>query len=283
MTELLHNAAAGWADYKAGGKLAVLLLASLLYLWFSRKAKEQSTLILYATAATICCILPVTAALLMLYQTKFYGYERIWSLVPMTAVTAYGLVVFLKEQWTGSNGRGRRGALPVTALVLLAVLLCGNLGGDAGERAEKNAQRKEAAAITGMLLEDDPQADICLLAPAGILEYARETDGRIRLVYGRNMWDPSLNAYAYDSYDEKALELYQWMELVEQSAYAGMPEEDREEILAGLKERIRDAVDMGVNCILFPSEVPAEITQHMEAALGTKAGTLGDFVVFKLF
>ncbi len=283
MTDLFRNAGLGWADYKADGKLAALLIAALLYLWLTGKAKEQKTLILYATVAAVCCILPVTAVPLMLYQTKFYDYEWIWSLVPLTAVTAYGLVIFLEGQWKRRDGRGFRGALPVTALVFLAISLCGNLGGDPQERAEKNAERKEAIAVTQMLLESYPEEEICLLAPAGILEYARETDPRIRLVYGRNMWDMSLNAYAYDTYDEKTTELYQWVELVEQSADGWMPDEDKEEILHALKERIRDALERKVNCILLPAAVPSEIAERMEAVLGTKARTMGDYLVFALF
>lgn len=283
MTELLRKAVMGWADYKAAGKLAALLLAALLYLWFTGKAKEQRGLLLYATAAAVGCIFPVTAAGLMLYQTNFYDYEWIWSAVPLTAVTAYGFAVFLDRQWNRPEGSDWRKALPVTALVTLAMLLCGNLGRNAEERAEKNAERKEAAALTGMLLENYPEADICLLAPQRILEYARETDGRIRLAYGRNMWELSLNAYAYDVYDEKTSELYRWMGLVEQSAGAWMPEEDREEMLAGVKERTLDAVEMGVNCILLPAGVSSEITERMEELLGTKVRTMGDYLVFKLF
>lgn len=283
MMELLQNAGTGWADYKGGGKLAALLLAALLYLWFTGKEKGQRVLVVYTTVAAVCCIVPVTAVGLMLYQTKFYDYEWIWSAVPLTAVTAYGLVLFLEEQWKKTDSGSWRRALPVTALLFLTILFCGNLGGDAQERAQRNAEKKEAVAVAGMLLETYPDADICLLAPRKILEYARETDGRIRLAYGRNMWEPSLNAYAYDTYDGKASELYQWMGLVEQSAGVWMPEEDREEMFAALKERTGDALEMGVNCILFPAGVPSEMTERMEEALGTKARTLGGYLVFALF
>jgi hypothetical protein len=104
MTELLRNASLGWADYKGSGKLAILLLAALMYLWFAGKWRKQKALVLYTTVAAVCCILPVTAALLMLYQTKFYDYQWIWSIVPLTAVTAYGATLFLEQQWRVAQG-----------------------------------------------------------------------------------------------------------------------------------------------------------------------------------
>lgn len=283
MMELFRNAGMGWADYKSGGKMAAFLLIALLYLWFTGKAKEVRVLAVYASVSAVCCILPLTAVPLMLYQTKFYDYEWIWSLVPLTSVTAYGLTVFLAEQWERKDDGGRPRAVAVTLLLLLALLLGGSLGGDAEGRARENAERKEAYAVAGMLSENYPGEEICLLAPKSILEYVREADGGIRLAYGRNLWDESLNAYAYDTYDGKVSDLYQWMDWVEQSAGVWMPEEDKAEMFDTLERRMEDAAAMGVNCILFPSGVPGELTQHMEAALGISARRFGDYIVFTLF
>ena len=54
MTELLRNASLGWADYKGSGKLAILLLAALMYLWFAGKWRKQKALVLYTTVAAVC-------------------------------------------------------------------------------------------------------------------------------------------------------------------------------------------------------------------------------------
>lgn len=284
MTELIRNAGTGWTVYKSSGKAAALLLAVLVFLWFTGKGREQMALLLYTTVAAICSILPVTAVLLMLYQTKFYDYEWIWSLVPLTAVTAYGLTLFLERQWKEAGSGGWRRALPVTLLLLLAVLLSGKLGGGTEERTQQNAWKEESAAVVELLHRTWPGEDICLLAPRKILEYAREADGRLRLPYGRNIWDPALNAYAYDTYGEREADLCQWMDWVEQSAWVWMPEDDREQMLQTLEERAKDAVELGVNCVLFPAGAPAEMRLRMEAALGTKAQPLGDdYIAFVLF
>ena len=204
------------------------------------------------------------------------------SVLVAGTVTAYGAALFLAQQWKKDAGGWRRG-LPVTLLLLLALGLCGNLGGGAGARAERRAEREEAYAVAGMLAERYPGEDICLLAPQAILEYAREADGRLRLAYGRNMWDISLNGYAYDTYDRKTSDLYRWMGWAEQSAGVWMPEEDREEMLATVERRAEDAVELGVNCILLPAGVPGEIRERMEAALGTRAEEMDDYIVFALF
>ncbi len=282
MTELLQNASLRWVGYKGSGKIVALLLAVLLFWWFAEKEKKQRALLFYTTAATVCCIVPVTAAFLMLYQTKFYDYEWIWSMVPVTAVTAYGLTLFLAGHWKEAQGNWRRG-LPVTLLLLMAMLFCGDLGGDMEARAETNAEKDEAYEVVGMLSERWSREDICLLAPQRILEYAREADGRLRLAYGRNMWDPWLNAYAYDTYDGKAEDLCQWMAWAEQASWIWMPEADKEEMLDTLEKQVETAVEMGVNCLLLPAGIPSDMSERIEKAMGAEVQTLGDYVAFTLF
>ena len=282
MTELLQNASLRWNSYKGSGKIVALLLTVLLFWWFAEKEKKQRVLLFYTTVAAVCCMLPATAAFLMLYQTKFYDYEWIWSMVPVTAVTAYGLTLFLAGHWKESQGNWRR-SLPVTLLLLMAILLCGNLGGDMEARADTNAKKEEAYAVVGMLSETWPQEDICLLAPQRILEYAREADGRLRLAYGRNMWDPWLNAYAYDTYDERTTDLCQWMVWAEQASWIWMPEDDKEEMLDTLEEQVQTAVEMGVNCLLLPAGIPSDMSERIEKAMGAEVRILGDYVAFTLF
>ena len=42
-------------------------------------------------------MIPVTAVGLMLYQTKFYDYEWVWSIVPLTAMTGFAVTVFVTD------------------------------------------------------------------------------------------------------------------------------------------------------------------------------------------
>lgn len=274
MAGLLQNAWLGWQAYKYYGKLAALLLAVLVFLCFTRKWRRQGALLLYTAVMTVCCILPVTAVLLMLYQTRFYDYEWIWSMVPLTAVTAYGISVFLTEYWTDLKGSQWRRGLPAAAFLLTAILLSGSLGRENGT-AEK-AERESSHAVLEQVLDICPGADICLWAPREIMEYARETDSRVRLPYGRNMWDISLNAYAYDIYDDSAVLLYQWMEQMQEN---GQTDEEKEELIT-LEDGVSNALNLGVNCILLPGNVEAEVVQRMEKALGTNARQVENYYLF---
>ena len=270
---LFHNAWSGWQNYMESGKMIALLPAALLFLWCSRKEKEQSVFLVYASVMTAGCILPVTAALLMRYQTGFYEYKDIWSLVPVTAVSALGAAVFLMKGW-GDGRHYRNFCLPAAALMLTAVLFCAMPGSDAAEesrRAQENKRRHAYETVEQiMAFYKDADSDLCLWAPCEIMEYAREADGRILLPYGRNMWDPSLSGYTYDSYGECQKELYLWME------------QRREEWTASMAEEIwPDLVqEAGVNCILLPKDADREVVAVLEEKWECQAQPLLDYLLF---
>ena len=96
MMTLLKSATNGWLDYTQHGKYAALLLAAILYLgyclWKSKAARnggKQPLFYLYEVLITLACICPVTAVILMKYQTAFYSYVWIWTAVPQTALIAW--------------------------------------------------------------------------------------------------------------------------------------------------------------------------------------------------
>lgn len=280
MTELMRKAWLGWIDYMGQGKLAALLLAALLFLWFGRKKAGQEALRLYATVMTVCCILPPAAAVLMAYQTKFYDYVWIWSLVPVTAVAAWGIVLALGELWPDFKpGQWRRG-LPGTAILLAAVILCGPLGSPAWNQGGQGAERGHAYAVLQEVRAAYPGKRLCLWAPREIMEYAREADPAILLPYGRNMWDVSLNGYAYDVYDEKTVEMCRWMEELEETDFAepgaaGRTEAAEEGTALSLPKIYGDyAVSAGVTCILLPEATEQEIILELEKTLQTEARRL---------
>jgi len=198
---------------------------------------------------TACCIFPVTAAALMLYQTKFYDYQWIWSVVPVTAVIACGAVGFLAKY---------KYSLKLTVLLLGILSLCGSLG----SRLCGDANGKQAQDIKGLLTcvrEEMQEEAVCLWAPSEILEYARETDPSIKLLYGRNMWDQWLNAYAYDVYSEDLEELYLWME---ETAASGTCED--------ISGYVADALAAGANCILLPESLEEGIIKGMDEELNVR-------------
>ena len=258
MTALLHNAWAGWQDYIGVGKTAALLIASLLFLWSGRRYGEQKAFLAYVSAMTAGCILPLTAVLLMKYQTNFYEYRWIWSMVPVTAAVAYGTVAFLGEIWEDTKHPVR--ALCASALLLSAYLLCGGLGAEGWDRQGEEGRRQEARRMVEALLEREPEG-FCLWAPQEVMEYAREVSARVRLPYGRDMWDTSLAGYAYDTYGEGPRAMYLWMEQGSGS----------------LEEAAELALETGVDCILLPGDMAVSSVRKMEEAAGAEVQQLGDY------
>ncbi|MCM1101295.1 MAG: hypothetical protein NC079_04210 [Clostridium sp.] len=241
MWEWLRNARLGWLDFTGAGKLAVLFLAALLYLVFATGQKgSRRRLVIYAAVMAALCICPVTAAVLMVYQTRFYDYQWIWSMVPMTAVAALGGTVFLTGQWkTGRGYRTWARNAAVTLCVAAILVLCGNMGQAQAEDTYINLDRERAEAVLEKAREVCP-GEICLWAPREILEYARLGDGSITLLYGRNMWEESLNAYSYDTYSGELRELYEWMEQLEER---------------GGESLVQRAFDLGADCIILPKDL----------------------------
>ena len=261
MVKMLSDAWSGWLNYTDSGKLVVIFAVLTAYMVFVIKTKGiQRRFVLYGAIAGVLCILPPTAALLMFYQTRFYDYQWIWSIFPGTALAALGGTVFLTEQWKADKKYKpfwikfiRNSAL--TLMCVGIVVLCGGLGKESVNAGERREEYERAESVLGDVREICGE-DFCLWAPKEILEYAR-TDGNIRLLYGRNMWDKALDAYSYDTYTEDMEELYLWMESFDEYDI-GTGEADAADAIrmTDVSEYIGKAMDMGADCILIPEGEP---------------------------
>lgn len=267
MQELFLNAWAGWGAYIKYGKLAALFLVALLWLWFHKKGGVRKSFVLYATVLGGLCICPLTAVLLMCYQTRFYDYEWIWSAVPVTALIAYGVVCFLSEVWEKASREKNKLAFgAVTALILAAIVLCGGLGSGKWRSDDQKGERQQAVDTLAELRSILGEKEICLWAPEEVLEYVRETDNGVKLLYGRNMWDASLNAYAYDVYEPWMKRAYIWLEKKEEQ-FRGQ-EIGGQELSPG--EYTRLAKEAGVNCVLLPKDLRHEIVWEVANVYGAQ-------------
>ncbi len=273
MTELLKNAWEGWRQLNSGGKLGAVLLAALLFLWLTGKWKEQKALFLYTAVMAVCCIFPVTAAALMLYQTRFYDYEWVWSLVPSTAVAAWACARFVEE-------RPGRSGLSAAALLTGALLLCGGLGYQEFDLSFEGQERQKAEEVLALAMQD-VQGERCLWAPRQILACARGWDGSIRLLYGRDMWETSLGAYSYDVYDPALESLYQWMEHTDESGEA-LWDKGQDQVKLSGEECLRIAVEEGANCILLPGRITQTAAESLAEPFGGQLQTVGDYYLLTL-
>lgn len=296
----MRNAWQGWSRYKDTGKFAALLFAVILFLaiWFMKEAQrkqrgkksilesDMAGLLVYSALMAAVCIFPPTAAVLMQYQTRFYDYEWIWSLVPMTAVIAVGGTIFLGKIWEDYLCRSKKSGIRpfiVTGAVVAIILASGSLGQKNWSGDVDKEERNEMFQVLRLLTAEAGRTDICLWAPRDIMECARSYSGSISLPYGRNMWDSALGAYTYETYDETRQELYQWMSQAEETGELQCTVEvltadgagginGSEKQLDGLL-CIRNALDMGVNCILLPYSIDAKALEQISQELPVEIET----------
>ncbi len=237
----------------------------------------------------------------MMYQTRFYDYQWIWNLVPVTLVIAFGATVFITEYWE-SYKKERFNKAAVTLLVFVVILLCGSAGNAEWEKHAVLAESEETAEVLELLSAYGEGEEICLWAPQEVMEYARAVDGGVKLLYGRNMWEKWLNAYSYDTYCEEQVDCYLWMTLAEENGELEVLAEQASERIKseeemsteGTGQRLngkkllsgadcaKNAAALGVNRILLPGNMNRDALQQVESALGVQSRELAGFYLFVL-
>ena len=264
MWELLNNAWNGWGNFIFYGKYPVLLLLVLVVFWFFSDRKKEPVLLGYTTVMTVCCIFPLTAALLMQYQTKFYDYQWVWNYVPLLIVVAFAGTLVL--------GHCRKWAAALVMLVI--ILLCGRLTDPLAEVKTDWQQTAAAEKVVTAIAEAETEETIMLWAPKEVMASARVYAPGIKLPYGRDLWDASLGAYTYDTYTQVEDDLCQWMHC---AGVFGTVDGYRLDgtVLKG-KVCVEQALELGVNCIVVPAvmtqEAIAELTAILEEKLGLADG-----------
>lgn len=276
MTEFVTTAWLGWLKFTGIGKLPALLFAALLFLWLSGKWKRQKALFSYTVLMVPVCVLPVTAAVLMLYQTRFYDYEWIWSLIPMTIVIAWCVVEFLSEYWRDFSPNQWKRGLPVTIMLLVVLTLSSGMGQRDFDRKAERENRQQAKEVLSLVIEHQGE-DICLWAPRELLEYAREQSGSLRLLYGRNMWEEALNAYTYDTYPQEIRKLYLWMENVDSSGVALVEDDEEDEMLLKGDDCVAAAAAAGVDCIILPGSLEEKTVELLAETWDGGVSELGGY------
>lgn len=278
MQELIRNGISGWFAYTDAGKYAVLFLGVLLCYWY-RKAGAGATdepkghlwrLMTYAFIMAAAVIFPLTAVLLMKYQTKFYDYKWLWSVVPVTLIIAYGAAgTYLEVCRCRLKGNVLKQA-GLAAVGLAVIFLCGNLNVGSCEGADTAMDKVRTAKILDKLVESGDTDTICMWAPKEILAHVRGLNGQIQLLYGRNMWDVALNAYAYDVYDQETIALYEWMEGLTE----GNPTEFTKEEWTVACVALETALNKGVNCIVIPTLSTVEVTEEISSCVTDAAAKM---------
>lgn len=275
MIELIHNAWLGWSSFNEKGKLTALLLIALLILWKYYRREGAYALGFYTAGMTILCIIPPTAAILMVYQTRFYDYQWIWSMVPMTIVIGMGVVVVEQTALEEFRKKAPVSALIATVAIGVLFLLCSNMGRTSMDKEAAVESRRHVLQVLQQTKECAGEKELLMVAPKDVLEHVREYDGSIQLLYGRNMWEDSLNAYTYDTYDSQVCLVYEWME-------ESTEQKELQDAASRTAACADTLLEKGVNCILIPDWWPEKTVNSMQRILGHKAMNIDGYYLWIL-
>ena len=243
---------------RLAGQYLALFMAALLFLWLTEGQKRKD-LTRYCFLMLFFLLTPA-GLLLIRYQTSFYGHENIWRLLPLTVVTAWGLAAAegkVSEALTRPKGRqrfgvnGGRGLGEALGLVILSALLwlCGSLSLGSvitEEKSRMDGLPKEAAVLADLEIPEDDF--VYLLAPDEVSEWARIYSGRLLLPYGRNLYEPELSAFLYDTYDWEMESFHDWINGI------GERPEDEEQAVSWEADFLETCAHAGYHYLIFARE-----------------------------
>ncbi len=269
----LGKAVDGIGRYGATQKLLVLFFAVLLFAWLSEKkeiTQKQNRLLIYSLFMAAVLLIPITAAVVLIYQTAYYDYEWSWSMVPITAVIALGIVLLLEQELT------QKKKCLLTVVIVCILCLCGNLGIHQKVSEKEALIRGETDEILkGVYAVSDSQRSV-LWGPAEVMQAVRRHDGNIMLVYGRDMWDEKAGAYDYEVYSSELTEAYVWMKEAMGHYDIAADSDNSQETLKFLEEEyhwseesakhVEEVIKAGANTIVLPMLTGSYIEESMKEA-----------------
>lgn len=275
--DYLGNAYDGLVQYLSNNGFFVILVAVLLFFWLSDKKetdRKTNQLLVYTVLMLVILVCPLSAMAVMIYQTGFYDYPWAWSLVPLTIVIAYGITRF----WSGEKIFLRRlGIIVVTVLILC---LTGNQGMIQRVSTQDITSRRQTKEILQEIQSFDKQNEWIIWAPKQILQEIRRYDGRVMLVYGKDMWDEKSGAYDYEAYSQEITEAYLWLENAMEYVEFAISLEKPAEAIRQLDElykwsdnaeyTVEQILEAGANTIIWPNIMSAYMEDTIESVLQEK-------------
>ncbi len=251
----------GVGRYFDANKLIVLFIAVLLTAWIMPRkivGEKGNRFLMYSVILGASLLFPVTAVVIMFYQTAFYDYEWAFSMLPVTAVTAYGLAILLRDY----TKQGKK-LIAIVGAILVTLCLCGNQGVLQKVSVSENAAIKDTENILESISDVAVRGECIVWAPQKIMQQLRRQDGEILLIYGRDMWDAKSGAYDYEVYSEELTQSYVWLEAVVVYEEFAVTLESPKEALANLlvqyelaeecDQHLQNVLQAGANTIILPN------------------------------
>ena len=259
--EYVNRTFDGRDHFLSEDKTVALVLAALLFLWLQEKKpvnEKGNRLLVFTLITSILLLCPFTAVAGVIYQTAFYDYGWLWSMVPVTIVLSYVAVLLYDTKL--EKGNRKQKSLGI-AVFLVMLFVCGNHGMLKIVGEEEDVQRREAEAVIDVLDRMATDSELVLWGPRGVMQEARRQNGRITLAYGRDMWEAKAGAYDYEVYSDSMIASYEWMNMTEDIVGNGETLLkvlrilwEQKEMNTELQKVLPVLLEDGVNVIVMPIE-----------------------------
>ena len=244
--------------------LIVSVLAGLLYFYLkgkdaSRELKFSFTFIALGLVLLVC---PVTASVLRLVTGVYYDSQDMWNILPLIPFGAFTCTLLITEL-IKKKDELHKGTCLISALCLAAaVLVCGRLG---TEYASASTGPEEITASEKQVAQYVCEGSLTIFAPDTITAYVHIYSGKVRTLYGRDMWDGRLTKNRFGTYSDDVRLLH----------------EDMKKIMTGDVSKsaavCHEAFELGADVCIMPepcrealSEDPDLLTEEFIASDGTE-------------
>ena len=290
--DYLSRTTGGMEQFFRTDKMVVLLLAVFCWFWLRDKklpGAKGNRLMVFALIVSIFLLCPITAMVGVVYQTAFYDYEWLWSMVPVTIILSYAAVLVYDTKVENSNWKKK---IPLVAAFVFLLFWCGNQGQVKTVDTESAKQQEKVERVIGEFALEAMIEDVVLWAPKSIMQEARRYTGEIKLVYGRDMWEAKAGAYDYEAYSDALTAAYEWMEETENIAGDTIPKVvkilwEQEDMNGRFKAALPEILSMKVNYIIIPIEVEElfeEVFFDEISAMGmtVEESSREDYIIYRL-
>lgn len=288
--EYLQLTVDGFKQLISEYKLLAPVIGILLYVpvcWKKIKNTKEKYFLTYAAGMLVLLLFPVTAVVFLVYQTRFYDYQWVWSFVPLTGILAWGAVTIVCNENAGLCGNaekhrnnGNESLLRLCGIVaaVLLIFLCGNQGVLRQETTEEAKLQNAGRQILQYMEDNRGTEEYLIWGPAGVMQYIRSHSGEVKLLYGKDMWDAKAGAYDYEAYTAEETACYNWMESVSASHNLYLLETNQatELIYMSLADenQLKYAVQDGVDVIILPSQITPWVERKFDTIAGESKVTV---------
>lgn len=176
-----------YSDFTGGGMYFALFLIAMLYIHLKEKDKRKRVfLIYYPLIAFIFIINPLFYQISKIAFSE-HTYFRMFWVLPMAVVIAYAAVLLIRE------GNKKLEKFVLGFSLCLIIVLSGKFYYITFMKFGNLYKLPDESVLVAQLIGIDEEENKKALVPADLVDYIRQIDGTIELLYGRQSDKPYWN------------------------------------------------------------------------------------------